>query len=163
MRQGRATRSRSRRSRSSAPPNIRAKTARWRCTCTRRCGRRSRPSSRPALTSTSASRCRPSAILARIERTGVLIDAAPARAQSQRARRAHAGARARGLRDRRPAVQPRQPEADRRDPVRQARPAGRSSKTASGTPVDRRGGARRARRRLSRCRPACSSTAACRS
>ena len=36
----------------------RARTARWRCTCTRRCGRRSRP--RPACsTSTGASRCRP--------------------------------------------------------------------------------------------------------
>ena len=48
---------------------------------------------------------------------------------------------------RRPAVQPRQPEADRRDPVRQARPAGRPQDRERRA-VDRRGRAAGARRRL---------------
>ena len=65
-----------------------------------------------------------SAVLGRVERHGVLIDSARAGRAVAHAGRAHAGARERGLRDRRPAVQPRLAQADRRDPVRQAGAAG---------------------------------------
>ena len=55
----------------------------------------------------------------------------------------------RGLRDRRPAVQPRQPEADRRDPVRQARPAGRQEDARAARRRPTRSVLAEARRRLS--------------
>ena len=89
-----------------------------------------------------------SAVLARIERDRRADRLGPARGPEPRARRADAGARERGLRAGRPAVQPRQPEADRRDPVRQARPAGRPQDRERRA-VDRRGGAGRARQGLS--------------
>ena len=57
----------------------------------------------------------------RADRLGAL-----ARRAKPRTGRAHGRARGRGLRDRRAALQSRQPQADRRNPVRQARPAGRA-------------------------------------
>ena len=74
----------------------------------------------------SGSRCRPRRCWRASSAHGVLIDAALlARAEPASSPSAWWRSSSEALRARRPAVQPRQPEADRRDPVRQARPAGR--------------------------------------
>ena len=143
-----------------APPSIRAKTATWRCTCTRRSGRRSRPS--PASpTSTAASRCRLAAILGRIERTGVLIDSALLAAQSQE------------LAERMVALEHEAYElAGQPFNLGSPKQIGEILFGKLGLPVGAR--PRAARRRPTRtccrsspptirCRPSCSSTAACRS
>ena len=103
-----------------------------------------------------------SEILGRIERTGVLIDSALLNAQSHELGRAHVGARAGGLRAGGPAVQPRQPEADRRDPVRQARPAGRPGRPRAARRRPTRTCCRSSPPTI-RCPASCSSTAASRS
>ena len=87
----------------------------------------------------------------RIERNGVLIDRAKLAAQSHELGERDAGAGAAGLRGRRPAVQPRLAEADRRDPVRAAEAAG-EEEDAVRRAVHRRGGAAEARRATIRCR-----------
>ena len=83
-----------------------------------------------------------------------------ARHAEPRARRTHARPRGRGPCTRGAAVQPRLAEADRRDPVRQARPAGGPQDGQRRT-VDRRGGTREAGRRLSAAGPAARAPLAC--
>ena len=89
-----------------------------------------------------------SRVLVRVERNGVLIDRALLAAQSRELAERMLALEVGGARARRPAVQPRQPQADRRDPVRQARPAGRAQ-DGERRALDRRDGAGEARRRLS--------------
>ena len=86
-------------------------------------------------------------VLFEMERTGVLIDRAKLQAQSGELARRIAELETAGSRTRRAAVQPRQPEADRRDPVRATEAAGRQEDGERRT-VDRRGGAGEARRGL---------------
>ena len=87
-------------------------------------------------------------VLFRMERNGVLLDAAQARRAEPRARQGDPRDRAAGLRGGRPAVQPRLAEADPGDPVRAAEAAG-EEEDAVRPALDRRGRARGARARPS--------------